>query len=281
MPNETDGGNTSTTSEGTQTADTTATSESTQTSTTEGLDNLSIDDLMNMDFSGDEKLSEIMSTEHTGLPTLKEILLKGTTEQGRKLISNLRSSYTKKTTELAQARKDLDNERRAIQLEKEALYSGAFAKKVKETAAQDISTLDPYDQEQLMKIIEIESAKKLEQLLSPMQTQMAEQKQIYEAERFITAHPDMKTEAFKAKLVPLIKAKPEMDLETAYWMVKGQLAEDDKATAAKVKEANQAKTKETRQQILKTAGSTNVGATAPPKNLSPYEALQWFKNNKK
>jgi len=281
MPNETDGGNTSTTSEGTKTADTTVTSESTQTSTTEGLDNLSIDDLMNMDFSDDPKLSEVMSGEHTGLPSFKEILLNGTTEQGRKLVSNLRASYTRRTQELAQARKDLDNERRAIQLEKEALYSGDFAKKVKETAAQDISTLDPYDQEQLMKIIEIESAKKLEQLLKPMQTQIIEQKQILEAERFITAHPDMKTEAFKAKLVPLITKRPDMDLETAYWMIKGQLSEEAKAEAIKTKDADRTKKIETRQQILKTSGAPNIGGTKPPKGLTPVEAMNWFRNNKK
>jgi hypothetical protein len=245
------------------------------------LDNVSIQDLIDMDFSDDPKLSEVMGQEHKGLPAYKEILLKHTTAEGRKLIANLRTSYARQQNDLHQARQNLEQEKRAVQLEKQALYNGDFAQKVRTTASQDASQLDPYEQGDLAKIIEIETAKRLQDMLKPMQNQMVEQQQIYEAERFIAAHPEMKTEAFKAKLIPLITNKPELDIDTAFWMIKGQLAAEDKVQADKAKELGKVKTQAQRDSFNKTASSSNVGITKAPKGLSPYEASQWFKTQKK
>lgn len=278
MPNEI--ADTSITSaETTSTANVVAPVETTTTGT--DADKMSIDDLISMNFDDDPKLAEVMSQEHKGLPAYKEILLKHTTEEGRKLIANLRTSYARQQNDLHTARQNLEQEKRAVQLEKEALYNGDFAQKVRTTASQDASKLDPYDQGDLSKIIEIETAKRLQDMLKPMQTQMVEQQQIFEAERFVAAHPDMKTEAFKAKLIPLITNKPELDIDTAYWIIKGQLAEEDKVAAGKVKEIDKTKTQAQRDAFNKTTGTSNVGATKPPKGLTPGQAMAWFKNNTK
>lgn len=254
--------------------------ETPENTTTSGVDTVSIDDFMSMDFADDPKLATVMSQEHKGLKPYKEILLGQTTEEGRKLISNLRASFTRQTQALAEAKRSLQEEREAVAREKEALYSGDFARQVQETAAKDRSQLDPYDADQLSQIIEIETAKKLEAMLKPMQSQIKEQQAVMQAERFISEHPDMKTEPFKAKLIPLISARPDMDLETAYWMVKGQLSDEAAAAGAQQKVADREKKVGVRQEIMKTASSSNVGATKPPKNLTPFEAMQWYKKNK-
>jgi len=259
----------------------TTTVETPETANTSGVDTVSIDDFMSMDFNDDPKLAAVMSQEHKGLKPYKEILLGQTTEEGRKLVSNLRASYTRQTQALAEAKRALQEEREAVAREKEALYSGDFARQVQETAAKDRSQLDPYDADQLAQIIEIETAKKLEAMLKPMQSQIKEQQAVMQAERFIAEHPDMKTDAFKAKLIPLISTREDMDLETAYWMIKGQLADEAAALAGKQKVADKEKKVGIRQEIMKTASSSNVGATKPPKNLSPFEAMQWYKQNKR
>jgi hypothetical protein len=250
-------------------------------SQTSALDQMSIQDLIDLDFSDDPKLADIMSQEHKGLPAYKEILLKHTTSEGRKLIANLRTSYARQQNELHQAKQNLEQEKRAVQLEKEALYNGDFAKNIRTVASQDGTKLDPYDQADLAKIIEIETAKRLQDMLKPMQTQMVEQQQIYEAERFIAQHPEMKTEAFKAKLIPLITEKPELEIETAFWIIKGQLANDDKVLADKAREQGKLKTQAQRDAFNKTASTSNVSATKAPKGLTPYEASKWFAAQKK
>ena len=85
---------------------------------TSKLGDMSLDDFMSMDFSDDPKLKDTFSQEHKGLPDYKTILMKHSTEEGRKLISNMRTSYTKKTQELAAARRELELEREQVLREK-------------------------------------------------------------------------------------------------------------------------------------------------------------------
>jgi len=70
---------------------------------------LSLDELLNTDFSDDP----ILGQEHKGLPSYGDIL-KHLPENGRKLIANLRSMTTKKTQELAAARRQLEQERAEV-----------------------------------------------------------------------------------------------------------------------------------------------------------------------
>lgn len=275
------------TPENTTTQDTNTTTETTNqvgenTGGQDGvkLGDMSLDDFMSMDFSNDPKLQETFSQEHKGLPDYKTILMKHSTEEGRKLIANMRSSYTKKTQELSEARKQLEMERAQMIREKEALYNSEYTKRLK-TVAESTEELDPYTPEGLSKIIERETAKRMQEMLKPQQDAISEQRAIMAAERFVNEHPEMRTEAFKAKLVPLMTDRQDLDLETAYWMVKGQLSKEAEAKQVEDKKAAQTKKAETREAIKKTAGTTTVSGSTPPKGLTPYEAMQWIKANKK
>lgn len=245
------------------------------------LGDMSLDDFMSMDFSDDPKLKDTFSQEHKGLPDYKTILMKHSTEEGRKLISNMRTSYAKKTQELAAARRELELEREQVLREKQALYSGDQARKIQELAATPTTEIDPYTPEGLAKLIEIETAKKMAEMLRPQQQELETQRAIMAAQRFVDAHPEMRSEAFKAKLVPLMTEREDMDLETAYWMVKGQLAKEAEGKQAEEKKVAAVKRVETKEAIKKTTGATNVTTSGAPKGLSPYEYAQWYKANKK
>ena len=60
---------------------------------------ISLDELIGADFGDDP----IMQGTHKGIPDYKKIL-EHIPENGRKLVQNLRASYTQKTTEIAELR---------------------------------------------------------------------------------------------------------------------------------------------------------------------------------
>lgn len=239
------------------------------------------DEFMNVDFSDQPQLQEIMSSEHTGLPHYKDLLNKHTTVEGKKLLANMRADYTRKTQEIASIRKQMADREAAILAREQSLYQGDFARKVNETATKDATNLDPYVQEDLAQIIEIQTAKRLQDMLKPYQEEIASKQHMLEAQQFVERHPEMKTEAFKEKLIPLLSSRGDLDLETAYLIVKGQLA-DVQATA----QQEQTKLKQTakeaaRQTIAKTTGTQNAGPATPPRRMSPTEALKFFASQKK
>lgn len=274
------------TSTGTDTS-TTTTSTSTETGTggtpnTNTAEQLStFDSFMNEDFSSDPKLQEIMSQEHTGLPHYKDLLNKHTTVEGKKLLANMRADYTRKTQEISAMKKQMADREAAVLEKERTLYSGDFAKNLNETAARDASTLDPYVQEDLQQLIEIQTAKRLQEMLKPYQDEIVSKQHMLEAQQFVELHPELKTEAFKEKLIPLLTTKPDLDLETAYLIVKGQLADVQAQALKEQSQLRQASKEANRQIIAKTTGTTQTSPGTAPKKMTPIEALRFFSNQKR
>lgn len=236
---------------------------------------------MSTDFSDSPAIADVLAKEWDGLPSYKDILNKHTTEEGKKLIANLRSSYTKKTQELAQAKRDLQKKEAEILAEKERLYSGSWAKQAVEKASADTSSLDPYVEEDLKKIIEIETAKRHQEMLKPYQEEIKQQKAVLEVQNYIEAHPELKTDAYKEKMVPLLHSRPELDLDTARLIVKGMLADEGiqaMAVAKAIKDEQKGTARSTLSKVVNPA--SNV-AGRPPKGLSGVEAAEWFRSNRK
>lgn len=274
------------TSTGTETSTTTtATSTSTETGSapkTNTAEQLStFDSFMAEDFSADPKLQEIFSQEHKGLPAYKDLLNKHTTVEGQKLLANMRADYTRKTQEIAAMRKQMVDREAAVLAKEQSLYKGDFAKKVNETATKDASTLDPYVQEDLAQIIEIQTAKRLQEMLKPYQDEIVSKQHMLEAQQFVEKHPEMKTEAFKEKLIPLLSTRQDLDLETAYLIVKGQLVDVQAAALQEQSKVKQAAKETARQTIAKTTGTTQNAPGIAPKNMTPLEAMRFFKAQEK
>jgi hypothetical protein len=232
---------------------------------------MSLEDLLAADFSDDP----IMGQEHKGLPHYSEIL-KHVPENARKLVSNLRADATRKTQYLADARRQLDLERAQLQAERDALYSGDFARKVQETAAQETKDLDLYDEAGLQKRIEIETAKRLQDMLRPMQEQIQAQQHQAKLESFRASHPDMAEPAIKMAIVKELMARDGLKLEDAYHIVKGRLASEENA---KLRSEQSARKTSQRQALEKTGTRSSVGPIKAPAGMSAWEAFQWAKAN--
>ena len=231
---------------------------------------MSLDDLLDADFSDDP----IMGQEHKGLPHYTEVL-KHVPENARKLVANLRADATRKTQYLADARRQLETERAQLQAERDALYNGDFARKVNETASQDESQLDLYDEAGLQKRIEIETARRLKDMLQPIQEQMQAQQRQQAMESFRAAHPDMGEPAIKMAIAKELMARDGLKLEDAYHIVKGRMASEENT---RLRTEQSARKTVQRQTLEKTGTRSSVGPVKAPAGLSAWEAYEWHKS---
>ena len=130
------------------------------------VDAFNIDDLINASFDDDD----VMQGEHKiGVPYQE--VLKHIPENGRKVIQNLRSSYTKKTQELASMRADLEAQRADLMRQQQLLNSPAFRDNINEKANSE-EKFDIWDTEGRQKEIERQAAKMMQQMLAPLQQEM-------------------------------------------------------------------------------------------------------------
>tara|TARA_Y100001973_G_scaffold18614_3_gene27289 strand:- start:1682 stop:2566 length:885 start_codon:yes stop_codon:yes gene_type:complete len=233
---------------------------------------VNLEDLINAAFDGDP----IMQGEHKGLPPYNEVL-KHIPENGRKLIQNLRASYTRKTQEIADMRRNLAAEREELQRQRSLLANGAGAKAIREMANADTSQFDMWDEKGMQAHIRSEAAKMMQQMLKPIQEDYAVAQRRNELERFKSDHPDLMGDAeVKAGVVNLLKEREHLRLEDAYYLVRGKLQEQRATQLAAEKEATRS---QQRQTFRKTSAGVNPGKTKAPQFRSAWEAYQWHKNN--
>tara|TARA_A100001201_G_scaffold61532_3_gene58736 strand:- start:3564 stop:4427 length:864 start_codon:yes stop_codon:yes gene_type:complete len=188
-------------------------------------------------------------------------------EDAQKLLANIRSSYTKKTQELAAQRKEM-------QAQIEAMREAQVYEKVSEVAERN-TQLDPYDTETFNARIEEEVARRMKQMLEPMQQQYELQQRKQKLDQWTSEHPDYID--YKQDIVSLLKQKPSLDLQSAYYIVKG------KSQVAKQQELEQelkAHRETARQYGYKVSAGNTQTANKPPKGLKGYQLYQWIQNNK-
>ena len=114
----------------------------------EAVDAFDLDALIEAQFENDP----IMDGEHKiGLPY--EEILKHIPENGRKVIQNLRASYTKKTQELSNERKALEDLKQELIRQQQLLTNSDWSKSISEKA-QDETQHDIWDTEGRQKEID-------------------------------------------------------------------------------------------------------------------------------
>ena len=132
------------------------------------------------------------------------------------LMKSMRADYTRKTQELAQERKSLAAER-------EALLKSGTLDKLKATMEADPGELNPFDEGSIAARIEREVARRLHEALAPIEQEhkQAQAKQEYHA--FLEKNPDLKTDPeIRKKVYAALQKNPGLDLESAYYAVKGK-----------------------------------------------------------
>lgn len=187
-------------------------------------------------------------------------------EDAQKLLANMRSSYTKKTQELAAQRKEL-------QMQMEALQNSKVYENISEVAQRQ-TQLDPYDTETFNARIEEEVARRMQQMMKPMQEEYQLQQRKQKLDAWTAEHPDFKD--YKTDIVELLKTNRALDLQSAYYIVKGKSqTEALKAQQAELKQYKDA----ARQYGLKVSAGNNVTSKRPPKGMKSYELYKWVKDN--
>jgi len=229
----------------------------------EEVEDLSLDDLL--DSSLDEHPE--LKGGHKGLPDYKKIL-EHLPENGRKLVGNLRASYTQKTQELAGMKAQLDAERAALARDRELMTKSEFAQQVKAQAEAPLQH-DPWSDEGLQERINKQAAQMMQQMLAPLQQDLEVQKRQVALDSFKAQHPDLTSDEVRMPVAQLLVSRPELKLEDAYFIVKGQLTRQQS-------EAVKAAQRET---LKKTSTGNAVRNAAPPKFKDAWSAYQWHKAN--
>lgn len=224
---------------------------------------LSLDELMSADFGDDP----VMKGTHKGIPDYKKIL-EHIPENGRKLVQNLRASYTQKTTELADLRKQLEAERADVMRERELLSNSEFAKQVAAVASAPLQH-DAWSDEGLQERINKQAAEQMAKLLAPLQQDLEAQRRQVALDSFKGQHPDLTSDEMRVPIAQLLMSRPELQLEDAYHIVKGQLVSQQNATVRQIQ-------KET---LLKTSTGNAVRNGETPKFKDAWQAYQWHRAN--
>jgi len=227
------------------------------------VEDLSLDELLDSSFDEHPELKG----GHKGLPDYKKIL-EHLPENGRKLVGNLRASYTQKTQELAGMKAQLEQERAALARDRDLMTKSEFAQKVKEQATAPLQH-DPWSDEGLQERINKQAAQMMQQMLEPLQQDLETQRRQVSLDSFKAQHPDLTSDEVRMPVAKLLMDRPELRLEDAYFIVKGQLTRQ---------QSDAVKTAQ-RETLKKTSTGNAVRNSAPPKFKSAWDAYQYHKAN--
>lgn len=141
-------------------------------------------------------------------------------DDAKKIIANLRSSYTRKTQELAEQQKIMQQHVDEIQANRSALFNSEFNKNIEETAATDKKDVDPFNPKTIEERIQQEVAKRMQDMLKPMKQAHQLQQQKMKLDSFKRDHPDL--DGMKKEVAKVLMDHKGMNLEQAYWVIKGK-----------------------------------------------------------
>jgi len=220
-----------------------------------------------------EKLSEVQGLpegEFKGIDYNKTI--NELPDDAKKILANLRSDYTRKTQELSSKQKELEGQRQAL------LESDAY-RNIQAKATEAPVDADPWDPQAFNQRIEQEVAKRLADVLKPMQNEWESQQRRQKLDKFKAENPDIET--YKTEIVEVLKTNDNLNLEQAYYLVKG------KTQTQKLRQAEQElvayKTAAKDYGLKVSIGSVNSGPLKPPASVKrdAYSVYRWLQANQK
>jgi uncharacterized protein (DUF2344 family) len=193
-------------------------------------------------------------------------------EDAKKILANLRSDYTRKTQEIARQQKELEAQRQAL-LESDAYRS------IQAKATEAPVDADPWDPQAFNQRIEQEVAKRLADVLKPMQQEFEVQQRRQKLEKFKSDNPDL--EAYKTEIVEVLKTNDNLTLEQAYYMVKGKNQTETLKRAEQELSAYKTAAKDYGLKV--SVGSANTGPLKPPASVKrdAYSVYRWLQANQK
>ena len=197
-------------------------------------------------------------------------VIKELPEEAQKLLSNLRADYTRKTQELSKERKELEAVRKSMAENKE------FSDQINTLADADTIELDPYNTESFEQRIQQEVARRMQELLKPVQEEQHQMRKRAQLEQFKQEHPDLMD--YKEPIAKLLKENQNISLEDAYFIVKGKSSVDENAKLKKELEERQNRMREVGLKL--SHGGTRSVSQVPKHLRKGHEIYNWLKNNK-
>jgi CRISPR/Cas system CMR-associated protein Cmr5 small subunit len=173
--------------------------------------------------------------------------LKTAPPEMQKLLRSMQADYTRKTQTLAE-------ERKALRSEREALAKGRSGLK----PPAEMPAWDPWSEASVDARIEAEVRKRLQEALEPVEASYKEAQATSAYNSFVAENPDLvSNKDLRAEVGAMLQKNENLDLETAYWAVKGRMAKTQAATKQTVETA----TKTAHKQAALMTGAPRQAAT--------------------
>lgn len=236
----------------------------------EDVELMTIEELLGISEEDYEEFTE--DANHKGMKPLHE-WMQHIPEDVRKHVANIRSSYTRKTQEIAEMRKALEAERMELQRQQDNALNNPFLKRAEEELANE-EEYDIYTTEGMQAEIKRQAAKMLQEMMKPAQEEMQMKQRRMQLEQFKTDNPELMDDDYRLPVAQMLQERPELRLEDAFYIVKAKVD----ATKLKAEREQVAKQKSSRRETLrKTSGGKSVSPSGTPKFRSAWEAYQYHK----
>lgn len=242
---------------------------SVESSMDEVIDSMTLDDLMDL---SSEDYPEFGEENHTGMQPLHH-WMKHVPEDVRKHISNLRNDYTRKSQELAKMRSEVEEARAAMRQQNDNIIGGSTAKLVENIDTE--AEYDLFDPEGMKAEIQRQAKLMLRDMLQPAQEELQAQQRRMELEKFKSENPEMTDPEYRKEIVNMLKTRPELKLEDAFYIVKSKIG----STQLQKERAELAERKSRQKEMARLSGrGTRTRPSGTPQFKNALEAYKWHKS---
>jgi len=234
---------------------------------------LTIDELLKL---GEEDYEEFTDdANHKGMKPLHE-WMQHIPEDARKHVANIRSSYTRKTQELAEMRKQLEVEKEQLHRQQDMSLNNPYLKQAEaELAKSQEEEYDLYTPEGMQSEIKRQAAQMLQEMMKPAQEEMQVKQRRMQLETFKQTNPELMDDEYRMPIAQMLHARPELKLEDAFYIVKAKV--DAGKIAKERKELEQQRTSR-RETLRKTSTGKSVSPSGTPKFRDAWSAYQYHKS---
>ena len=232
---------------------------------------MTIDELLGINEEDYEEFQE--DANHKGMKPLHE-WMKHIPEDVRKHVANIRSSYTQKTQELAEMRRQLDTERAELMRQQDMAVNNPFLKEA-EKALENQEENDLYTAEGMQAEIKRQAAQMLKEMMQPAREEIQMKQRRLQLENFKTENPELMQDEYRMPVAEMLRARPELTLEDAFYIVKAKV-ETQKAKEEREQMSRQRSSR--RETLRKTSNGKSVTPSGTPKFRDAWEAYQYHKS---
>ena len=234
-------------------------------------DNITLEDLLNID---DEQFPEFKAEDsHKGMKPLGH-WMQHMPEDVRKHLANIRGDYTRKTQEIAEIRKSLEDKEAEMYRKNEHIMRGPLAERLASINTEE--QYDLFDPEGMKAEISRQAGLMLKQMLEPAQKELEVQQRKLQLDNFKTQNPELLDPTYRTPVLELLAQRPELKLEDAFYIVKAKIGSQnvdvEKARLAEAKAAR-------RDTAFKSSVGSRASVAAAPKFKNAVEAYNWHKSN--